>query len=70
MKWAIVGSAHWNTDLIKAFTWSDGRLAVWWLGEAEGPEIIKDRDRALYLSLCRALGVAPVEVVADGKSRP
>ena len=69
MKWARVGLSHWNTDLIQAFSWSDGRLAVWWLGDAEQPETYRDPARESYLSLCRALGVRPVEVGADGKGR-
>lgn len=67
MKWVKIGTAHWNTDLIKAFSYSGGRLLVWWLGEAEGPETFPDRDRELYTQLCRGLGLAPLEVSADGE---
>ena len=61
MKWALVGKSHWNTDRINAFTWSDGRLAVWWCDIDESPEIYPDHNRALYNQLCKALGVSPVE---------
>ena len=69
MRWFRVGSSHWNANHIQAFSWSNGRLAVWWLGDAEQPETYKDPDGVLYLSLCHALGVAPAEVAADGKGR-
>ena len=66
MKWVNVGGAHWNTDLIQAFSWSQGRLCVYWHGEVENPDIYKDPDRVMYNRLCMALGVAPVEVGSDG----
>lgn len=68
MKWVNVGVAHWNTDLIQSFSWSGGRLAVWWLGDDEQPETNRDPDRKMYHALCKALGVRPVEVAENGKS--
>ena len=67
MKWALVGIAHFNTDLIQAFSWAAGRLSIWWLGDPEGPETYRDPDRKHYLSLCRALGLRPVGVEANGE---
>lgn len=69
MKWITVGSAHWNTDLIQAFSWSAGRLLVWWQGvtEKEGPEIYTDPDGAMYNQLCLRIGVRPLEVGPGGK---
>lgn len=68
MKWVTVGTSHWNTDLIQAFSWAGGRLFVCWHGEAESnPESCEDPDRAMYNRLCLCLGVAPVEVDPDGK---
>ena len=61
MKWAQVGKAHFNTDLIQAFYWDAGRLVVHWLGDPEQPECYKDPERVGYLRLCQALGVRPVE---------
>lgn len=67
MKWATLGKAHFNTDLIQAFSWSGGKLQVWWHGEPEGPEFYEDPDRVMYNRLCLALGIAPVEGAADGE---
>jgi hypothetical protein len=61
MKWVRVGNSHWNTDRINAFTWNNGRLAVWWCDAAEAPEIHQDPAGVLYNQLCKALGVTPVE---------
>lgn len=70
MQWVTIGTAHWNTDHIQAFNWFAGRLVVWWRGvaESEGPEEYIDPDRVKYLQLCAAVGVAPLEVGAHGKS--
>lgn len=66
MKWARVKMAHWNTDLIKAFHWSAGRLRVWWLSEPD-VDVYDDPDRERYEALCRILGVLPVEVDDSGQ---
>lgn len=68
MKWVTLGKAHWNTDRIQSFHWSEGRLYVYWQGEAESnPDTYRDPDRAQYIRLCRGLGIAPVEVAADAE---
>ena len=68
MKWANVGTAHWNTNLIQAFSWSEGRLDVWWLGEDGKPDTYRDPNREKYHAVCRALGLRPLEVAENGKS--
>ena len=68
MKWVTVGRAHWNADHIEAFFWAAGQLVVYWHDREENNvESYKDPDRALYIRLCRAVGLAPVEVVSDGE---
>lgn len=68
MRWVTIGRAHWNADHIEAFYWADGRLVVYWHDREENNmESYKDPDRAQYNRLCRALGMAPVEVDPDGK---
>lgn len=67
MKWVTIGNAHWNTDLVKAFSWGAGKLLVWWEDEPEGPEYYKDPTGLLYRSMCRCLGIVPQEVAANGE---
>lgn len=68
MKWVIVNNAHFNLDLIQAFYWSNGKLRVHWHGEPEQPDVYDDANRANYLRMCHATGVAPIpkEVDIDG----
>lgn len=60
MKWTRVNKAFFNTELMKAFHWSAGKLWIWWLGEDE-PETYADPDREHYLDLCRRLILTPVK---------
>lgn len=66
MKWVLVARTHINTDLVQAFFWTEGQLTIWVVADDVSMKF-RDPDRALYLKLCRALGVRPVEEAADGK---
>lgn len=59
MKWVDINKAHFNTDLMKAFYWSMGKLFVHWVYE-EGFETYDDPDRKNYLGLCRRLTLSPI----------
>lgn len=65
MKWVRLNGYHINTDLLTTFFWRpSGELVLYHVNKAVS---LPDPDRELYIKLCRALGVRPMEEVADGK---
>ena len=65
MKWILLGQRHINTDQLQFFVWSAGNLYLTFAGETVVR--LRDPDRELYLTLCRLLGVRPVEEDPDGE---
>ena len=71
MKWVSIKGTHLNTDRVESFYWKDGELVVWF-ALSNKPTIWEDPDAALYLQMCRRLGVRPDEEVepSDRKGNP
>lgn len=66
MNWVQINKAHFNTDLITAFYWSNGQLRVYWLDATEY-DTYEDSKRENYLRLCSRLGIRPIEEDDHGK---
>lgn len=67
MKWVQINKAFFNTDLIQAFYWSNGKLYVDWLGEPER-DYYDDPKQENYRRLCARLALRPEEGGKDGKN--
>lgn len=56
MKWVTVKETHINASTINCIRWQDGRLYIWFVGDAESTHW-EDPSREVYLKLCHDLQI-------------